>query len=59
MVGSMMGGSREAQEILDFCAAHALDSGIELVSAAEISEAFNRVVENDVRYRFVIDASAV
>ncbi|MBX7553361.1 hypothetical protein [Streptomyces sp. NPDC048665] len=55
----MMGGSREAQEILDFCAAHALDSGIELVSAAEISEAFNRVVENDVRYRFVIDASAV
>jgi uncharacterized zinc-type alcohol dehydrogenase-like protein len=59
LVGSMMGGSREAQEMLDFCAAHALDSGIVLVGAAEISESSNRVVANDVRYRFVIDASTV
>ncbi len=55
--GSMIGGIKETQEMLDFCAEHNIGSDIELISADQINEAYERVLASDVRYRFVIDAA--
>jgi alcohol dehydrogenase (NADP+) len=57
--GSTIGGIRETQEMLDFCAEHGLASDIELISADQINEAYDRVVASDVRYRFVIDTATI
>jgi alcohol dehydrogenase (NADP+) len=57
--GSAIGGIRETQEMLDFCAAHQLGAEIEVIAADEINEAYERVLASDVRYRFVIDASTL
>lgn len=56
--GSMIGGMRETQEMLDFCASHGIASEIERITPAQINEAWERVVASDVRYRFVIDIKA-
>ncbi len=53
--GSAIGGIRETQEMLDFCAEHQIGAEIELISAEGINEAWERVLKSDVRYRFVID----
>jgi uncharacterized zinc-type alcohol dehydrogenase-like protein len=55
--GSMIGGIRETQEMLDFCAEHGIGSTIETISGEQINQAWDRVVDSDVRYRFVIDTS--
>jgi alcohol dehydrogenase (NADP+) len=55
--GSNIGGIRETQEMLDFCAANGVAAEIETISGEEIDEAWNRVVNSDVRYRFVIDTA--
>jgi alcohol dehydrogenase (NADP+) len=55
--GSQIGGIRETQEMLDFCAEHHIGAEIETISADRIDEAWDRVVDSDVRYRFVIDTS--
>ncbi len=55
--GSMIGGIRETQEMLDFCAEHGLGADIELIGGEQIDAAWDRVVEGDVRYRFVIDTA--
>lgn len=55
--GSGIGGIRETQEMLDFCAEKGIASEVEVVSASQITEAYERVLASDVRYRFVIDAS--
>jgi uncharacterized zinc-type alcohol dehydrogenase-like protein len=55
--GSMIGGIRQTQEMLDFCAAHNLGAEIEVISGEQIDEAYDRVVASDVRYRFVIDTA--
>jgi uncharacterized zinc-type alcohol dehydrogenase-like protein len=55
--GSMIGGIRQTQEMLDFCAEHNLGAEIEVISGEQIDEAYDRVVASDVRYRFVIDTS--
>ena len=57
--GSMIGGIRETQEMLDFCAAHHLGAEIEVIGADQINEAYERVLASDVRYRFVIDTSTL
>lgn len=60
--GSQVGGQVEVQEMLDFAAEHKIGASIELLdatSAATIDAAWNRVVDADVRYRFVIDASTI
>ncbi len=54
--GSKMGGIRQTQEMLDFCAARELGAEVEIVPAGKINEAYERVLASDVRYRFVIDA---
>ena len=53
--GSMIGGMRETQEMLDYCAEHDIVSDIEMVSVDQLEEAYDRVVKSDVKYRFVID----
>ena len=53
--GSMIGGIRETQEMLDFCARHGLGAQIEVIDGEQIDRAYDRVVDGDVRYRFVID----
>ena len=57
--GSMIGGIRETQEMLDFCAKHGIGSDIEVISADQINEAYERVLASDVRYRFVIDTATL
>ncbi|MCU1575848.1 MAG: alcohol dehydrogenase [Leifsonia sp.] len=57
--GSNIGGIRETQEMLNFCAEHNLGSEIELISADQINEAYERVLASDVRYRFVIDTATL
>ena len=57
LAGSNIGGIAETQEMLDFCAEHGIASEIEVISAAQINEAYERVLASDVRYRFVIDAA--
>ncbi|MEU0334739.1 NAD(P)-dependent alcohol dehydrogenase [Streptomyces sp. NPDC006193] len=59
LAGSAIGGIRETQEMLDFCAEHGIGAEIELISAAEINEAYERVLASDVRYRFVIDTATI
>ncbi|MFB8371349.1 NAD(P)-dependent alcohol dehydrogenase [Pseudarthrobacter sp. NPDC055928] len=56
LAGSKMGGIRQTQEMLDFCAAHGLGAEVEVIRASGINDAFDRVLASDVRYRFVIDA---
>ena len=58
LVGSLIGGIRETQEMLDFCAANGVASDIELIQAGAINEAYERMVRGDVRYRFVIDTAS-
>ncbi|MFD1273933.1 NAD(P)-dependent alcohol dehydrogenase [Streptomyces kaempferi] len=57
--GSGIGGIQETQEMLDFCAEHGLGAEIELISASEINDAYERVLSSDVRYRFVIDTATI
>jgi alcohol dehydrogenase (NADP+) len=55
--GSSIGGIRETQEMLDFCAEHGIVPETELIAADAINDAYERVLRSDVRYRFVIDAA--
>ena len=55
LAGSLIGGIRETQEMLDFCAAKNVAPEIEIVPVQKINESFDRTVKGDVRYRFVID----
>ncbi|WP_406143420.1 NAD(P)-dependent alcohol dehydrogenase [Streptomyces sp. NBC_01012] len=57
--GSGIGGIQETQDMLDFCAEHGLGAEIELIGASEVNEAYERVLNSDVRYRFVIDAATI
>ncbi|MFD0049582.1 NAD(P)-dependent alcohol dehydrogenase [Actinomycetes bacterium NPDC127524] len=57
--GSMIGGIRETQEMLNFCAEHNIAPKIEVISADQIDEAYKRVLSSDVKYRFVIDTSTI
>ena len=57
--GSNIGGIRETQEMLDFCAEHGIAALIETIGAHQINEAYERVVASDVRYRFVIDTATL
>jgi uncharacterized zinc-type alcohol dehydrogenase-like protein len=59
IAGSNIGGIRETQEMLDFCAEHGLAAEIELIDASQVDEAYDRVVGSDVRYRFVIDTATI
>jgi len=55
LAGSLIGGIKETQEMLDFCAKHEIVSDIEVIPMHQINEAYDRVLKSDVKYRFVID----
>jgi len=57
--GSMIGGIDETQQMLDFCAEHGIGAEIEVISADQVNEAYDRVLASDVRYRFVIDTATL
>jgi uncharacterized zinc-type alcohol dehydrogenase-like protein len=57
--GSLIGGIRETQEMLDFCAEHGVASDVEVIRIQDINEAYERVLKSDVRYRFVIDIASL
>jgi uncharacterized zinc-type alcohol dehydrogenase-like protein len=59
LAGSMIGGIRETQEMLDFCAEHGVLCDVEVIPIDRINEAYDRVVRSDVRYRFVIDIASL
>lgn len=57
--GSLIGGIKETQEMLDFCGRHNITCDIELIDAGRIDEAYRRTVASDVKYRFVIDTATI
>lgn len=59
VAGSLIGGLRETQEMLDYCADHGITSDIELIPIQKINEAFERTIKADVKYRFVIDMASL
>ncbi len=59
IAGSVIGGIKETQEMLDFCGEHNIVSDIEMIDMQNINEAFDRVVKSDVKYRFVIDMKSL
>jgi uncharacterized zinc-type alcohol dehydrogenase-like protein len=58
LVGSGIGGIKETQEMLDYCAKHNITSDVEVISMDRIPEAYERTIKSDVRYRFVIDLAS-
>ena len=56
LAGSLIGGLKETQEMLDFCAKKKVFADVELIPASKINEAYDRTVKSQVKYRFVIDA---
>ena len=59
LAGSGIGGIRETQEMLDFCAEHGITSDVELIRIDQINEAYERLLRSDVKYRFVIDMATL
>lgn len=59
IAGSLIGGIKETQEMLDFCAEHNIVSDVEMISMDEINTAYERVLKSDVKYRFVIDMATL
>ncbi|RYD53945.1 MAG: NAD(P)-dependent alcohol dehydrogenase, partial [Sphingomonadales bacterium] len=59
LAGSLIGGIRETQEMLDFCRDHGIVSDIEPIAIQEIDQAYDRMVKSDVKYRFVIDMASL
>jgi uncharacterized zinc-type alcohol dehydrogenase-like protein len=59
LAGSAIGGLRDTQEMLDFCAEHGVEPAIELIGADSVGDAYDRVERSDVRYRFVIDVATI
>jgi uncharacterized zinc-type alcohol dehydrogenase-like protein len=59
LAGSAIGGLRETQEMLDFCAEHGITSDIEIIPIQKINEAYGRLLKGDVKYRFVIDMASL
>lgn len=59
VAGSVIGGIKETQEMLDFCSKHNIVSEVEIIDMQNINEAYERMLKSDVRYRFVIDMASL
>jgi uncharacterized zinc-type alcohol dehydrogenase-like protein len=59
LAGSLIGGIRETQEMLDFCAEHGITADVEVIPIQKINEAYDRLVKGDVKYRFVVDMASL
>ncbi len=59
IAGSLIGGIKETQEMLDFCGTHGITAKIETIPMSQVNEAWERVMKSDVKYRFVIDMASL
>ena len=59
IAGSLIGGIKETQEMLDYCAKHNIVSDVEVIPATKINESYERMIKGDVKYRFVIDLKTI
>ncbi len=59
LAGSLIGGIKETQEMLDYCAEHSIVSDVEVINISKVNEAYERMLKADVRYRFVIDIASL
>ena len=59
MAGSIIGGIRETQEMLDFCGKNNIPADVEVIPIKDLEKAYDRTVKGDVRYRFVIDMTTL
>ncbi len=59
IAGSLIGGIKETQEMLDFCAEHGIVSDVEVIPVQQINEAYERMLKSDVKYRFVLDMATL
>jgi uncharacterized zinc-type alcohol dehydrogenase-like protein len=59
IIGSMIGGTEETQQMLDYCAEKNIVSDVEVIPMTYINEAYERMIKNDVKYRFVIDMATL
>jgi alcohol dehydrogenase (NADP+) len=59
LAGSLIGGIKETQEMLDFCSDHGITSDVEVIPIQKINEAYERMLRSDVKYRFVIDMASL
>ena len=57
--GSLIGGIKETQEMLDFCEQHGITSDVEVIPISDINHAYERMLKSDVKYRFVIDMATL
>jgi len=59
IAGTLIGGIRETQEMLEFCGEHGIVADIELIRMDQINDAYDRMLRSDVKYRFVIDMASL
>ena len=59
VAGSIIGGIKETQELLDFCGEHNITADVEIIDMASINDAYERMLRSDVKYRFVIDMATL
>ena len=59
IAGSLIGGIKETQEMLDFCGEHNIVCDIKMINMQDINRAYDRVMKSDVKYRFVIDMKSL
>jgi uncharacterized zinc-type alcohol dehydrogenase-like protein len=59
LAGSLSGGIKETQEMLDFCSKHNISCDVELIPIQEVNEAYEHILNSDVRYRVVIDLNSL
>jgi uncharacterized zinc-type alcohol dehydrogenase-like protein len=59
IAGSLVGGIKETQEMLDYCGKRGIESDVEVITIQQINEAYERMLRSDVRYRFVIDLASL
>jgi len=59
VAGSLIGGIRETQKMIDFCARHNIVADVEVIPIQNINEAYERMLKRDVKYRFVIDLASL
>jgi uncharacterized zinc-type alcohol dehydrogenase-like protein len=57
--GSLIGGLKETQEMLDFCGEHNITADVEVIPIQKVNEAYERLVKSDVKYRFSIDMASL
>ena len=59
LAGSLIGSIKETQEVLDFCAEHGVAPDVQVIPIQQVNDAYKKVKEEDVRFRYVIDMASL